>query len=56
MRVIVTDYNPDWPNQFQAEAARLKLIFGNNLVAIHHIGSTSVAGLKANRSLILCLL
>lgn len=32
---------------FEEEAEKLKLIFGEELVAIHHIGSTAVPGLKA---------
>lgn len=32
---------------FAEEAEKLKLIFGNQLLDIHHIGSTSVQGLKA---------
>ena len=29
------------------ESKRLKQIFGNEILAVHHIGSTSVQGLKA---------
>lgn len=32
---------------FKEEAAKLQTIFGNEIVDIHHIGSTSVPGLKA---------
>ena len=47
MRVIVTDYNPQWPDIFEVEANRLREVFGEELIAVHHIGSTSVPGLKA---------
>jgi GrpB-like predicted nucleotidyltransferase (UPF0157 family) len=47
MKVIVTDYNPAWPEAFEREAAALRSVFGELLVAIHHIGSTAVPGLKA---------
>jgi GrpB-like predicted nucleotidyltransferase (UPF0157 family) len=45
--IIVVLYNPDWPVQFQAEAAKITAIFGQELLAIHHIGSTSVPDLSA---------
>lgn len=45
--VQVVPYNPDWPAQFEAEAALLGRVFGTQLITIHHIGSTSVPGLPA---------
>jgi GrpB-like predicted nucleotidyltransferase (UPF0157 family) len=47
MKVIVTDHNPAWPAAFEREAAALRPVFGEWLVAIQHIGSTAVPGLKA---------
>ena len=47
MKVRVVQYNPEWPAMFAAGAAQLSAVFGHHLVAIHHIGSTSVPGLKA---------
>ena len=47
VRVVVTDYNPLWPRMFEDEAAQLREVFGEELSAVHHIGSTSVPGLKA---------
>jgi len=44
---MVVEYDPEWPAMFEAEAKRLAGVFGANLLAIHHIGSTSVPGLKA---------
>ena len=46
-KVEVYSYSKKWPLMFAEEVAKLKLIFGNELVDIHHIGSTSVPGLKA---------
>jgi len=46
-KVEVSSYNENWPLLFTEEAEKLKLIFGNEMVDIHHIGSTSVPGLKA---------
>lgn len=42
-----TDYSPDWPAEFRREAARLGTLLGDDLVTVHHIGSTSVPGLAA---------
>lgn len=47
MKVIVTGSNPMWPNMFENEASRIREIFGEELISVHHIGSTSVSGLKA---------
>ncbi len=40
-------YNEKWPFLFKEEAEKLKLLFGSEIVEIHHIGSTAVPGLKA---------
>ena len=40
-------YSPQWPRQFEEEAARLRALLGEEIVTIHHIGSTSVPGLAA---------
>ena len=45
--VEVVPYNPDWPQQFSQESARLQEIIGPNVVAMHHIGSTAIPGLSA---------
>lgn len=47
MNVVVTEYNEDWKQKFSEEAQKIKNIFGDELIDIHHIGSTSVPGLKA---------
>ncbi len=46
-KVEVVPYNPAWPRLFAAEAASLAALLGDELVAIHHIGSTAVPGLAA---------
>jgi GrpB-like predicted nucleotidyltransferase (UPF0157 family) len=46
-RYSFTDYSPDWPASFEQEAERLRTVLGEELVAVHHIGSTSVPGLAA---------
>ena len=45
MNVIVTAYNPNWPALYEQEAQAIRQILGKELIAIHHIGSTSVPGL-----------
>lgn len=47
MKVQVVDYDEDWVMRFQLEAKKLKDIFGEELIEIYHIGSTSVPGLRA---------
>lgn len=42
-----TEYSPEWPLAFQCEAERLAELFGDQLVTVHHIGSTAVPGLAA---------
>ncbi|TOF71387.1 GrpB family protein, partial [Vibrio parahaemolyticus] len=48
-RVIeVVDYRPSWANEFSDEKVLLESALNSaNVVAIHHIGSTSVKGLCA---------
>ncbi|OMD63331.1 hypothetical protein BSK62_21615 [Paenibacillus odorifer] len=47
MKVTVTEFNEQWSLMFNEEAQKIKDIFADALVDIHHIGSTSVPGLKA---------
>ena len=44
--IHLSEYNPEWPIQFRAEAQRLSLRLPADL-SIEHIGSTSVPGLVA---------
>lgn len=47
MHVRVVDYDPEWPELFEAEAALVREIAGDNLITVFHIGSTAVPGLMA---------
>jgi len=47
LRVQVVEYNDSWKDAFQVEAASIQRVFGSLLLALHHIGSTSVPGLRA---------
>jgi GrpB-like predicted nucleotidyltransferase (UPF0157 family)/RimJ/RimL family protein N-acetyltransferase len=46
-QVELKAHDPEWLRQFEIEAERLTAVFQPNLVAIHHIGSTAVPGIKA---------
>ncbi|MEM0979689.1 MAG: GrpB family protein [Cyanobacteria bacterium P01_H01_bin.58] len=45
--VKVVPHNPDWKNQFEAEQQYIQAAMGNNAIAIHHIGSTSILQIHA---------
>ena len=45
--IIINDYNPTWPQEFEAIRSSLLKILGPVAVRIDHIGSTSVPGLGA---------
>lgn len=46
-RVEVVEYDPAWREKFEDESSKLERLLDDELVAIHHIGSTSVPGLDA---------
>ena len=46
-RLVMFEYDPEWPRMFEEEASRLASVWGDQCIAIHHIGSTSVPNLKA---------
>ena len=46
-QVRVVPHDPAWREAFEAEAAALRSVLGDEAVAIHHIGSTSVPNLHA---------
>jgi GrpB-like predicted nucleotidyltransferase (UPF0157 family) len=45
--LVLAEYDPAWPAAFEAEAARLRAAVGAHVIAIEHVGSTSVPGLLA---------
>lgn len=45
--ITVVDYDPMWPQAFEAERALLAEALGDNCIAIYHIGSTAVPCLAA---------
>ena len=46
-RVRVTEYDPRWRLDYEKEKELIAGILGEEMVSIHHIGSTAVEGLKA---------
>jgi GrpB-like predicted nucleotidyltransferase (UPF0157 family) len=45
--IVIVDYDPCWPAQFQKHAEILARALGDRALAIEHVGSTSVPGLAA---------
>ncbi len=45
--VFVVDYDPTWPERYEAERARIAEALRHIGVAIEHVGSTAVPGLAA---------
>jgi GrpB-like predicted nucleotidyltransferase (UPF0157 family) len=46
-RIVLVDYDPEWPRLFEREAARVRAILGSQVLRLEHTGSTSVRGLAA---------
>ena len=46
-RLELCEYNPESPRIFEEEASRLKSIWRDQLIAVHHIGSSAVPGIAA---------
>lgn len=46
-RIEVVSYEPNWRTIFEIEAEKIKTALGDNCIAIHHVGSTSVPELAA---------
>lgn len=47
MSYRISEYDPEWPNKFAALKKQISEIFGSKALAIEHVGSTSVPGMKA---------
>ena len=45
--IQLVEHNPHWKEQFEAEAKLIKKVFGSEMVALYHIGSTAIPGIKA---------
>ncbi len=45
--IVVRDYDPSWPRQYEDERARIEAALGSLVTAVEHVGSTAVPGLAA---------
>jgi GrpB-like predicted nucleotidyltransferase (UPF0157 family) len=45
--IVIVDYDPRWPGQFQKHAEIVSRVLGTKALAIEHVGSTSVPELAA---------
>lgn len=45
--IAVVPYDPSWKEQFQAESKRIASALGENVLAVHHMGSTAIPGIQA---------
>ncbi|ETZ04785.1 hypothetical protein K737_300802 [Holospora undulata HU1] len=45
--IQVVPYDTNWPHIFEKEAEIIRQELGDNCIAIHHIGSTTIPGLVA---------
>ncbi len=46
-KVEVVPHNPNWRNLFETESKQITIALGEKIVAIHHIGSTSIETIYA---------
>ncbi len=47
MFVEVVPHNPQWKKEFVTESQKIRLALAENLVSIHHIGSTAIPNIYA---------
>src|SRR3989338_7547229 len=43
----IENYSPEWPKKYKLEAEKIKVILGDDVKDIQHIGSTSIPGVIA---------
>ncbi len=46
-KVEVVPHHPNWRNLFETESKQMMIALGENVIAIHHIGSTSIETIYA---------
>ena len=46
-KILLAEYDPEWPAQFERERIRIAGALGERALTIEHVGSTSVPGLAA---------
>jgi GrpB-like predicted nucleotidyltransferase (UPF0157 family) len=45
--IALVEYDPQWPNRFRSEAARVCEALGERALRVEHVGSTSIPGMIA---------
>jgi GrpB-like predicted nucleotidyltransferase (UPF0157 family) len=46
-KIDLTPYDPTWPAQYEAEAAKIRAALGEGALVLEHVGSTSIPGVSA---------
>jgi len=46
-RIEVVPHSPGWAAGFRSESERLRAALGEEVVAVHHVGSTAIPGISA---------
>ena len=46
-QIYLAPYDPIWPDQYAAEAAKIRDALGDAARVLEHVGSTSIPGLSA---------
>jgi GrpB-like predicted nucleotidyltransferase (UPF0157 family) len=46
-QVYLAPYDPTWPAQYEAEAAKIRAALGDGAIVLEHVGSTSIPGIPA---------
>jgi GrpB-like predicted nucleotidyltransferase (UPF0157 family) len=46
-KIDLAPYDPTWPAQYQAEAAKIRIALGDGALVLEHVGSTSIPGVSA---------
>lgn len=56
-QIYLAPYDPAWPAQYAAEAAKIRAALADAAIALEHVGSTSIPGLAAKPiiDIILCV-
>ena len=56
-QIYLAPYDPDWPAQYAAEAAKIRAAIGHRAIALEHVGSTSIPGMPAKPiiDIVLCV-
>lgn len=47
MRIYMVPHDPQWRQEFENEAEQIAEALGNNVVAVHHMGSTAIPNIYA---------